>query len=99
MTVCRMALRQYRIEVDGACIYAQVEPIGPFECWLTMSGQRFHVVSVEQGASFRIEIDGVAHRIDREDGGIVRAPAPAVVVSIPVHPAPSLAIGDRFALI
>jgi acetyl/propionyl-CoA carboxylase alpha subunit len=55
MKVYRMGLRQYRIEVDGSCVDAHVEPIGSFECWLTVFGQRFHVVSVEQGSSFRME--------------------------------------------
>jgi len=97
--VNRVGLRQYRIEVDNAHIDAQVEPIGPFECWLSVYGQRFHVVSVEQKSSFRIEIDGVSHRIDRDDGGVVRAPAPAVVVSIAVQPGDSVATGDRLAVI
>ena len=99
MKVSRMGLRQYRIEVDGTCVEAEIEPIGPFECWLTLFGQRFHVVSVEQGSHFRIEIDSLSHRIDRDDGGVVRAPAPAVVVSIAVQPGDSVATGDRLAVI
>ena len=99
MKVCRLGLREYRIEVDEARIEARVEPIGPYECWLTIFGQRFHVVSVEQGSHFRIEIDGVAHRIDRDDGGVVRAPAPAVVVSIAVEPGDEVQSGDRLAVI
>ncbi len=97
--VCRMGLRQYRLEVDGALIDAEVEPIGPFECWLTVYGRRCHVVSVEQGSVFRIEIDGVSHRIDHDDGGVVRAPAPAVVVSIAVQAGDEVATGDRLAVI
>ncbi len=99
MKVYRMGLRQYRIEVDGSSIDAQVEPIGPFECWLTVFGQRFHVVAVEQGSSFRIELDGVSHRIDRDDGGVVRAPSPAVVVSIAVKPGDMVSTGDRLAVL
>ena len=37
-----------------------------------------------QGADLLVEVDGVPHRIARDDGGIVRSLAPAVVVSIPV---------------
>jgi len=99
MKVYRMGLRQYRIEVDGSCIDAHVEPIGPLECWLTVFGQRFHVVSVEQGSSFRMEMDGVSHRIDRDDGGVVRAPSPAVVVSIAVKPGDMVSTGDRLAVL
>jgi len=99
MKVYRMGLRQYRIEVDGSCVDAHVEPIGSFECWLTVFGQRFHVVSVEQGSSFRMEMDGVSHRIDRDDGGVVRAPSPAVVVSIAVKPGDTVSTGDRLAVL
>ena len=97
--VCRLDLHSYQIEVDGSLFDARVETIGPFECWLTLSGQRFHLVSVEQGLSYRIEIDGVSHRIDRDDGGVVRAPAPAVVVSIAVEPGDIVAVGDRLVVI
>ena len=99
MNVYRMGLRQYCVEVDGARVDASIEPIGAFERWLTVFGQRFHVVAIEQGASFRIEVDGVSHRIDRDDGGIVRAPAPAVVVSIAVKPGDIVSAGDRLAII
>lgn len=99
MKVYRMGLRQYRIEVNGSSIGAQVEAIGPYECWLTVFGQRFHVVAVEQGSSFRIELDGVSHRIDRDDGGVVRAPSPAVVVSIAVKPGDMVSTGDRLAVL
>ncbi len=99
MKVYRLGLRQYRIEVDGVQISASVEPIGPYERWLTLSGERFHVVAVEQGSCFRIEVDGVSHRIDRDDGGIVRAPSPAVVVSIAVKPGDEVKTGERLAVI
>ncbi len=99
MKVHRMGLRQYRIEVDGSRIDACVEPIGPFERWLEFSGQRFHVVAVEHGASFRIEVDGVSHRVERDDGGVVRAPSPAVVVSIAVKPGDMVTAGDRLAVV
>jgi acetyl-CoA carboxylase carboxyltransferase component len=76
-----------------------VESVGPYEYWLTVFGQKFHVVAVEQGSSFRMEMDGVSHRIDRDDGGVVRAPSPAVVVSIAVKPGDTVSAGDRLAVL
>ena len=49
--------------------------------------------------SYRIEVDGVSHQIDRDDGGVVHAPAPAVVVSIAVKPGDTVAVGDRLAVL
>ena len=44
-------------------------------------------------------MDGVAHRVDRDDGGVVHAPAPAVVVSIAVKPGEIVAAGQRLAVL
>src|SRR5271165_4214401 len=97
--VYRLGLQQYRIEVDGSRIDAHLERLGPFEYWLTAFGRRFHTISVEQGLGYRIELDGVSHRIDRDDGGVVRAPSPAVVVSVAVKPGDVVATGDRLAVL
>ena len=95
----RLGPQRYRVEVNGARIDAQIDRLGQFECWLTVFGRRFRVVSVVQGISYRIEVDGVSHRIDRDDGGVVHAPAPAVVVSILVKPGDTVAVGDRLAVL
>ena len=97
--VYRLGLQQYRVEVDGSRIEAHLERLGRFEYWLTAFGRRFHTVSVEQGLSYRIELNGVSHRIDRDDGGVVRAPSPAVVVSVAVKPGDVVATGDRLAVL
>ncbi len=95
----RLGPQQYRVEVNGSRIEAQVDRLGQFEYWLTTFGRRFHIVSVAQGLSYRIEVDGVSHQIDRDDGGIVHAPAPAVVVSIAVKPGDRVSVGDRLAVL
>ena len=95
----RLGPQQYRVEVNGSHIDARIERLGEFEYWLTAFGRRFHVVSVAQGRSYRIEVDGVAHHIDRDNGGVVHAPAPAVVVSISVKPGDTVSVGDRLAVL
>ena len=37
-----------------------------------------------QGLRYLVEVDGIAHRVSRDDAGIVRASAPALVVSVAV---------------
>ena len=91
--------QQFRVEVNGSRIDAHLDRLGQFEYWLTAFGRRFHVVSVVQGLSYRIEVDGVSHQIDRDDGGVVHAPAPAVVVSIAVKPGDTVSVGDRLAVL
>ncbi len=97
--IYRLGPQQYRVEVSGARIDAQLDRTNQYECWLTVFGKRFRIVSVVQGLSYRIEVDGVSHQIDRDDGGVVRAPAPAVVVSILVKPGDTVATGDRLAVL
>jgi len=95
----RIGAQDYRLEVDGARIECHIDRLDRFESWLTSFGSRFHVVSIVQGVKSRIEINGVSHQVDRDDGGIVRAPAPAVVVSIAIRPGDTVAVGDRLAVL
>ena len=95
----RLGPRQFRVQLDGARADVHIDRLGQFEYWLTCFGRRFHVVSVVQGLSYGIEVDGVSHRIDRDDGGVVHAPAPAVVVSIAVKPGDMVSVGDRLAVL
>ena len=99
LRICCLGPQQYRVEVDGSRIDALIHPLGKFEYWLTVFGRRFHVVSVVQGVNYRIEVDGVSHSIDRDDGGVVHAPAPAVVVSIAVKPGDTVSVGDTLAVL
>lgn len=90
----RLSPHEYRVEVNGSRVDAQIDRLNQFEYCLTAFGQRFHVISATQGLSYRIEVNGVSHQIDRDDGGIVHAPAPAVVVSIAVKPGDTVSVGD-----
>jgi len=95
----RLGPQQYRVEINGSRIDAEINRLGDYEYWLTVCERRFHVVSVAQGLSYRIEVDGVSHQIDRDDGGIVHASAPAVVVSIAVKPGDTVLAGERLAVL
>ena len=95
----RLGPQRYRVEVNGSRIDARIERRDQFEYWLTAFGRRFHVISVRQGVSYRIEVDGVSHQIDRDDGGIVHASGPAVVVSIAVKAGDTVSAGDRLVVL
>ncbi len=99
LKTCRIGLQRYRVELDGSQVEAEVERLGHYEYWLTVLGRRYHIVSVAQGLNYRIEVDGVCHVIDRNDGGIVHAPAPAVVVSMAVKAGDTVSAGDRLAVL
>ena len=53
------------------------------------AGSRFRLVTATHGPSHLVEVDGVTHRVSRDEGGVLRSPAPALVVATP------LAVGDE----
>lgn len=99
LTTYRLGPHEYRVETDGTRIACRIDRMDQYECWLTAFERRFHNVSILEGLKSRIEVDGVAYQVDRDDGGIVHAPAPAVVISIAVKPGDAVAAGDRLAVL
>ena len=99
LDVHRLGPRRYRVARDGGHVEVTVERTGRFERRLTCQGRTHHVLSVVDGHSQLIEVDGVAHRIGRDTGWIVRAAAPAVVVDVLVKPGDEVAVGDRLAVL
>ena len=96
----RSRLDRYRVTVDGEPIEVS-EPRGSAG---TSAGSRLHgrayrTLTSIQDADLLVEVDGVPHRIARDDGGIVRNLAPAVVVSIPVAVGDEVDAGDVVAVV
>ncbi|MCR6483612.1 ATP-grasp domain-containing protein [Amycolatopsis sp. OK19-0408] len=56
---------------------------------IVVNGRRFRLVAATHGPIHLVEVDGVTHRVSRDEGGVVRSPAPALVVATP------LAVGDE----
>ncbi len=49
-----------------------------------VNGTRFRLVTDTHEPVHLVEVDGVTHRVSRDEGGIVRSPAPALVVATPL---------------
>ncbi len=73
---------RYRVELDGRSVEAQVDRLGPLQSRLTVGAARHAVVAVHGATSHLVEVDGVTHRVTRDEAGVLRAPAPAVVVGL-----------------
>ncbi|GAB3135770.1 biotin carboxylase N-terminal domain-containing protein [Tsukamurella serpentis] len=54
-----------------------------------VNGVRHRLTTGTHGPVHVVDVDGVTHRVSRDEGGVVRSPAPALVVAVP------LAIGDE----
>ncbi|SPT51577.1 carboxyl transferase domain-containing protein [Actinomadura madurae] len=56
---------------------------------IVVNGARYRLLTGTHGPVHLVEVDGVTHRVSRDEGGVVRSPAPALVVATP------LAAGDE----
>jgi acetyl/propionyl-CoA carboxylase alpha subunit/acetyl-CoA carboxylase carboxyltransferase component len=103
LRVSRPRPARYRVEVAGdeqsRAVEVDVERSGRFELTLGVGDQHFDVLSVAQGPDYLVEVDGAVHRISGGEAGLVRAPAPAMVVAIRVGVGDEVAEGDVVAVV
>ena len=97
--VTQLGPHRYRVDADDLTVDAHVDPLGRTGDRLTCGAHTHRVLSVVHGATHFVEVDGVAHRITHDEGGVIRAPSPSVVVSMSVAPGDEVAAGDRLAII
>ncbi len=99
LRVARTRPDRYRVELDSQSAEFEAVRSGRFELRLTAGGQMFDVLSVAQGPDYLVEVDGAVHRISGGEAGLVRAPAPAMVVAISVAAGDEVAEGDVVAVV
>ncbi|TWE10238.1 carboxyl transferase domain-containing protein [Rudaeicoccus suwonensis] len=97
VAVSRVGAHRFRVTVtaDGEPHVADVdvEAMGRNRMRLTLAGESFRVLTATHGPVHFVEVDGVAHRVSRDEGGVLRAPAPALVVATPVTVGSQVAAG------
>src|SRR5437764_4113934 len=99
LSVSRRRPVGYQVGLDGRSVETDVDRAGRFEIRLAVGGQTFDVLSVAQGPDYLVEVDGAVHRISGGEAGLVRAPAPAMVVAISVAAGDEVAEGDVVAVV
>jgi acetyl/propionyl-CoA carboxylase alpha subunit/acetyl-CoA carboxylase carboxyltransferase component len=91
--VARLGPRRFRVGIlAGASAHqadVELERFDAHSGRIVVNGSRFRLTTATHGPNCLVEVDGVAHRISRDEGGVVRSPAPALVVATP------LAAGDE----
>jgi acetyl/propionyl-CoA carboxylase alpha subunit/acetyl-CoA carboxylase carboxyltransferase component len=92
VTVDQLGPRRFRVglgqAVNGRLVDAEFERLDNYASRLEIGGQRFKLVIATHGPVHLVEVDGTTHRVTRDEGGVVRSPAPSLVVAVPV------AVGD-----
>jgi acetyl/propionyl-CoA carboxylase alpha subunit/acetyl-CoA carboxylase carboxyltransferase component len=97
--VYQLGPRRYRVDTGDRRLDLTVEPLGRYERRLFAFGTSYRIVSVVEGPNQIVEVEGVTHLFARDDGGIVRATSPGVVVSVDVARGDEVASGDRLAVL
>src|SRR6185436_1956151 len=95
---------RYRVVLEGdtrpsAAVDVTAERTGRFERRLTVGGTTYGILAAPQGPDYLVEVDGAMHRISGGEAGLVRAPAPAMVVALPVAAGDEVAEGDVVAVV
>lgn len=80
---------RYTVAIGEQVADAEFARIDDVHARVSVNGQRYRVVTATHGPAHLIEVDEVMHRVTRDEGGVVRSPAPALVVATPV------AVGDE----
>ncbi|MES9536500.1 carboxyl transferase domain-containing protein [Actinomadura sp. NPDC000600] len=87
--VARTGADRFRVAVEaGADVRTADVELERFDRHLgqiTVNGVRYRLLTGTHGPIHFVEVDGVAHRVSRDEGGVVRSPAPALVVATPLE--------------
>ena len=84
----------YRVELDGTALDIDVDRLNAVETRLTTASARYQVTTTSTPTSHLVEVDGTTHRVTQDESGLVRAPAPAVVVAVRVAPGQDVEAGE-----
>ena len=87
VSVARTGHPRFRVGItDGGGVRPADVEIERFDAHtgrITVNGQRYRLVTSTHGPIHLVEVDGVTHRVSLDEGGVVRSPAPALVVATP----------------
>ena len=99
LQVARLDETTFRVTEGDDVVEVIVERAGRAGLRVGCAGRTHRVVVAESAGVLRIDVDGTAHRVVQDDGGVVRAPSPAVVVRIDVVPGDEVERGTPLATI
>ena len=91
VVVFRSGPGHYRVRIGETGADVRLERLDAAHGRLRIGNQRFRIVTDTHGPVHLIEVNGITHRVSRDEGGVLRSPAPALVVATPV------AVGEEVA--
>jgi acetyl/propionyl-CoA carboxylase alpha subunit/acetyl-CoA carboxylase carboxyltransferase component len=93
VSVAQVGPTRFRVGFGGReqdrQVDADLERLDEYVGRLVIGDSRFRLVSATHGPVHLVEVNSTTHRVTRDEGGVLRSPAPALVVAVPV------AVGDQ----
>jgi len=87
--VARVGAHRFRVGIEaGADVRTadvQLDRFDRHTGQIVVNGTRYRLLAGMHGPIHLVEVDGVTHRVSRDEGGGVRSPAPALVVAMPLE--------------
>ncbi|MFB9305906.1 ATP-binding protein [Kibdelosporangium philippinense] len=87
--VARVGANRFRVGIEAGedvrAVDVELERFDEHTGRVIVDGTRYRVLTHTHGPIHFVEVDGVTHRVSRDEGGVVRSPAPALVVATPVQ--------------
>ncbi|GGM85548.1 carboxyl transferase domain-containing protein [Dactylosporangium sucinum] len=86
VTVAQTGPRRFRVGIgDAATVDVELDRFDEHTGRILVNGRRYRLVTDTHGPIHLVEVDGVTHRVSRDEGGVLRSPAPALVVATPLE--------------
>jgi acetyl/propionyl-CoA carboxylase alpha subunit/acetyl-CoA carboxylase carboxyltransferase component len=93
VTVAQVGPARFRVGFGASQqdreVEADLEQFNEYVGRMIIGDRRFRMVSATHGPVHLIEVNSTTHRVTRDEGGVMRSPAPALVIAVPV------AVGDQ----
>ncbi|NKZ05267.1 ATP-binding protein [Actinomadura latina] len=87
--VARIGAHRFRVGIESGedvrTADVEVDRFDRHSGQITVNGTRYRLLTGTHGPVHLVEVDGVTHRVSRDEGGVVRSPAPALVVATPLE--------------
>ncbi|MEU4481225.1 carboxyl transferase domain-containing protein [Micromonospora sp. NPDC023966] len=88
MRVARIGAHRFRVGIEaGADVRTADVELDRFDRHIgqiAVNGVRYRLLTDTYGPIHLVEVDGVTHRVSRDEGGVLRSPMPALVVATPL---------------
>ncbi len=98
VTVLRTGPQRFKVAVaagdaEPVRVEAKLDRIDAYKARLRVGCRTHRLVTASHGPTQLVEVDGVTHRVSRDEGGVLRSPAPALVVATPAPVGSEIASG------